>query len=125
MVMSMSINIFKNIGFDLVFTGSGRFLTHLNRMELWNARIKLLSKWLDVFCKPKTFLLTFGLKLYIVETIYSIAYQLELFLPFLQSKDGVEISLQLTTSICLDVFPKSIFPMIVEITYVQIIMLAS
>jgi len=70
-------------------------------------------------------LLAFGLKRYIVRIICSITIRIKLLLQWLQLNDGVESILQSTISMCLDVFLKITFLMIVERIWMQRVMIAS
>jgi hypothetical protein len=108
---SMWINYLKNTLINKVSLGI-MFLIPLNRVVYQREIIRLSSKSIDAFCKPKIHRLSFGLKLFIVPTISLIVFWLELSILLLHSRDGVERIPQWSDSEYSYVFPRTIFWMI-------------
>jgi len=59
----------------MVFKGNLLFSILFSRIKLQKGRIELLKKWQEEFYKGKDFLRSFGLKLSILQLIFSIVLQ--------------------------------------------------
>jgi len=92
---SLFTSFFLIIVKRMVFKGNLLFSILLSRIKLQKGRIELLKKWQEEFYKGKDFLRSFGLKLSILQLIFSIVLQQRQFKIKLYLKHGISKSLML------------------------------
>jgi hypothetical protein len=103
----------------MVFKGNLLFSILLSRIKLQKGRIELLKKWQEEFYKGKDFLRSFGLKLSILQLIFSIVLQQRQFKIKLYLKHGISKSLMLVILKYLTVLLMLLFLFKVEISLMR------
>jgi hypothetical protein len=116
---SLFTSFFLIIVKRMVFKGNLLFSILLSRIKLQKGRIELLKKWQEEFYKGKDFLRSFGLKLSILQLIFSIVLQQRQFKIKLYLKHGISKSLMLVILKYLTVLLMLLFLFKVEISLMR------